>query len=33
MISQPGEQTVTMYILPDIPRSKHNQPMKFGQSK
>ena len=31
MTSQPGYQTVAMYILPNISRSKGNQTMKFGQ--
>ena len=29
--TQPGEQTVTIHILPNISRSKDNQTMKFGQ--
>ena len=31
MTSQPGLQTIAIYILPNIPRSKVNQTMKFGQ--
>ena len=31
MTSQPGKQTIAMYILPNISRSKGNQTMKFGQ--
>ena len=31
MTSQPGEQTIIIYILPNILRSKGNQTMKFGQ--
>ena len=31
MTSQPGEQIITIYILPNISRSKGNQAMKFGQ--
>ena len=31
MTSQPGYQTVLMYILPNISKSKGNQTMKFGQ--
>ena len=31
MTSQPGKQTVVIYILPNILRSKCNQPLKFGQ--
>ena len=31
MTSQPGQQTVTIYILPNISRSKGSQKMKFGQ--
>ena len=29
-MSQPGKQTIAIYILPDISRSKANQTMKFG---
>ena len=32
MMSQPGQQTITIHILPNISRSKGNQTMKFGQS-
>ena len=31
MASQPGYQTITIYILPNISRSKSNQTLKFGQ--
>ena len=31
MTSQPGKQTITVLILPDISQSKRNQTMKFGQ--
>ena len=31
MMSQPGEQTILIHILPNISRSKDNQTMKFGQ--
>ena len=31
MTSQPGKQTIVMYILTNISRSKGNQTMKFGQ--
>ena len=31
MTSQPGSQTITIHILPNISRSKDNQKMKFGQ--
>ena len=31
MTSQPGQETITMHILPNISRSKGNQTMKFGQ--
>ena len=31
MTSQPGQQTIAIYILPNISRSKGNQAMKFGQ--
>ena len=31
MTSQPGKQTITMYILPKISRSKGNQTMKSGR--
>ena len=30
-MSQPGKQTIAIHILPNIPRSKDNQAMKFGQ--
>ena len=29
--SQPGKQTIAIYILPNISRSKGNQAMKSGQ--
>ena len=31
MTSQPREQTIAMYILPNISRGKGNQTTKFGQ--
>ena len=31
MMSQPGEQTIVIHILPNISRSKGNQTMEFGQ--
>ena len=31
MTSQPGLQTIAIYILPNISQSKDNQTMKFGQ--
>ena len=31
MTSQPGQQTITIHILPNISRSKSNQTMKIGQ--
>ena len=31
MTSQPGSQTIAIYILINISRSKDNQTMKFGQ--
>ena len=31
MTSQPGKQTITIDILPNVSRRKGNQPMKFGQ--
>ena len=31
MLSQAGKQTVTIYILSNISRSKDNHTMKFGQ--
>ena len=31
MTSKPGQQTIAIYILPNISRSKDNQTMKFGQ--
>ena len=30
MTSQPGQQTSTLHILPNISRSKGNETMKFG---
>ena len=30
-MSQPGSQTIAIYIFTDISRSKGNQAMKFGQ--
>ena len=32
MTLQPGQQTVAIYILPNISRSKSNQIMKLSQS-
>ena len=31
MTSQPGQHTIVIHILPNIPRSKSNQTIKFGQ--
>ena len=31
MMSQPEKETIAIHILPNIPRSKGNQTMKFGQ--
>ena len=31
MMSQPGKQTIAIYILANISRSKGNQKMTFGQ--
>ena len=31
MTSKPGQQTITIDILPNISRNKGNQAMKFGQ--
>ena len=31
MTSQPGLETISVHILPNISQSKGNQPMKFGQ--
>ena len=31
MTSQPGKQTVTIHILPNISRNKFNQTMKLDQ--
>ena len=31
MMSQPGKQTITMHISPNISRSDGNQTMKFSQ--
>ena len=31
MTSQPGKQTIAMYISPNISRSKSNQAIKFSQ--
>ena len=30
-MSQPGQQTIAIHILPNILRSKGNQAIKFGQ--
>ena len=31
MTSQPGKQTITIHILPNISKHKDNQAIKFGQ--
>ena len=31
MASQPGKQTIAIYILPNISRRKGNETMKLGQ--
>ena len=31
MTSQPGKQTITIHISPNISKRKSNQTMKFGQ--
>ena len=31
MTSQPGEQTISIHIIPNISKSKGNQAIKFGQ--
>ena len=31
MTSQPGQQIITIHILPNISRDKSNQTIKFGQ--
>ena len=31
MMSQTGQQVITIHILPNISRSKSNQKIKFGQ--
>ena len=31
MTSQPGKQTIAIYVLPNISKSKCNQTIKFGQ--
>ena len=31
MMSQPGKQTITIHILPNISRSKRKKTMEFGQ--
>ena len=31
MTSQSGQHTIVIHILPNIPRSKSNQTIKFGQ--
>ena len=33
LMSQPGEQTIAIHILPNISRSTDNQKMKFSQLK
>ena len=32
MTSEPGKQTIAIYIFPSISRSKGNETMKYGQS-
>ena len=32
MTSQPGNQKITVHILPNISRNKGNQKLKFGES-
>ena len=32
MTSQTGKQIITIYLLPNVSRSKGNQTIKFGQS-
>ena len=32
MTSKPGKQTVAIHMLPNIPMTKDNQTMKFGQA-
>ena len=31
MPSQPSQQTIVLHMLPNIPRGKGNQTVKFGQ--
>ena len=31
MTSQPGWQTITMHVVPNIPRNKSNQTVEIGQ--
>ena len=31
MMSQPGLQTISMHIIPNVSQSKYNQAMKFSQ--
>ena len=31
MMSQPGLQTISIHIIPNVSQSKYNQAMKFGQ--
>ena len=31
MVSKPGQQTIAIYILPNISRTECNQTMKIGQ--
>ena len=31
MTSQPGKQTIAIYVLPKFSRNKGNQAIKFGQ--
>ena len=33
MTSQPGLQTISIHIIPNVSQSKYNQTMKFGQLK
>ena len=31
MMSQPGLQTISIHIIPNVSQRKYNQAMKFGQ--
>ena len=31
MMPQPGLQTISIHIIPNVSQSKYNQAMKFGQ--